>query len=291
METVSGDDLGIGAHFGQVNEAGRCGRRQGAPEFTFSHQARVVIAYGVIGERRRCTSVPARTHKYRRCRTSELGRAAVRIGSHVAGRTRRRGNIAAIVAAAVINIPDADYAAINLVTPGAKVSTPAFSDSRVERLQELTNQGPCLSTAREHRTFRTDDLRTQTRWPLFARRAADLGVRSMLSFQLYVQKENLGALNLYGRQPDAFGDGDEDIGLLFAGHAAVALIGAQHQHHSDLALTGRDIIGQAKGILMERYKIGADQAFTVLVRASQASNRKLSDIAHVLADTGKHPPI
>jgi len=107
---------------------------------------------------------------------------------------------------------------------------------------------------------RSESLRPETRWPLFGRRAADLGVRSMPSFQLYVQKENLGALNLYGRRPDAFGDGDEDIGLLFAGHAAVALVGAQHQHHSDLVLTGRDIIGQAKGILMERYKIGADQA-------------------------------
>ncbi len=78
--------------------------------------------------------------------------------------------------------------------------------------------------------------------------------------------------------------------MLFAGHAAVALVGAQHQHHSDLVLTGRDIIGQAKGIRWNATK-SAPTKPAELVRASQASNRKLSDIAHVLADTGKHPPI
>ncbi len=94
-----------------------------------------------------------------------------------------------------------------------------------------------------------------------------------MSFQLHIQKGNLGALNLYG-QRSATATATRTSGCCSPTHAAVALVGAQHQHHSDLALTGRDIIGQAKGILMERYKIGADQA-AVLVRASPASNRKL----------------
>lgn len=164
----------------------------------------------------------ARTEKYRRRRRGERGGQLSEMARTLQAEPDVAATLQAIVAAPVINIPGADYAAITLVTPGGKVGTPAFSDSqveRVERLQDLTDQGPCLSAAREQLTFRTDDLHTETRWPLFTRRAADLGVRSMLSFQLYVQEENLGALNLYGRRPGAFGDGDEDIGLLFAGHA------------------------------------------------------------------------
>lgn len=151
------------------------------------------------------------------------------------------------------------------------------------------DQGPCLSTAREDRTFRTDDLRAETRWPLFAHAAADLGVGSMLSFQLFVQAESLGALNLYARRAHGFDTYDEDTGLLFASHAAVALAGAQHDNHGNLALQERDIIGQAKGILMERYKVDAIGAFAVLVRFSQNSNRKLRDVARSITETGEPP--
>ncbi len=111
----------------------------------------------------------------------------------------------------------------------------------------------------------------------------------MLSFQLFVWAENLGALNLYARDPNAFDDYDEDTGLLFASHAAVALVGAQYQQNSNRALVKRDTIGQAKGILMERYKLDAAAAFGVLVQASQQSNRKLSDIAHLVASAGVDP--
>jgi len=202
------------------------------------------------------------------------------------------GTLAVITAAAVSNIPGADYAAITLVTRSGRVTTPAASDTLIEAVEDLqnqTNQGPCLSTAREHVTIRVNDLATDGRWPLFASRAAGMGVRSMLSFQLFVRAENLGALNLYAREPDVFDDYDEDTGLLFASHAAVALVGAQHQQNSDRALVERDTIGQAKGILMERHKLDAAAAFGVLVRASQESNRKLSEAAHLVASAGVDP--
>ena len=96
----------------------------------------------------------------------------------------------------------------------------------------------------------------------------------------------VGALNLYGRTPRAFDDYDDMIGLLFASHA---LVGAQYEHHADRALQDRDVIGQAKGILMERYRIDAHHAFAILVRASQDANRKLTDVAHVVAETGESP--
>ena len=105
-------------------------------------------------------------------------------------------------------------------------------------------------------------------------------------FQLYVQDEELGSLNLYSRTASGFDDVDEITGLLFASHAAVVLAGAQHESNLQAALAGLDIIGQAKGILMERYQLTEAAAFAVLVQTSQCSNRKLRDIAETLALTG-----
>jgi ANTAR domain-containing protein len=111
----------------------------------------------------------------------------------------------------------------------------------------------------------------------------------MLSFQLYVVGDNLGALNLYSREPAAFDDESEHVGLLFASHATVAMAGAQRNEQLNRALGTRDLIGQAKGILMERHKLTAEQAFMLLVRASQASHMKLRDIAEQLTTMGELP--
>lgn len=140
-----------------------------------------------------------------------------------------------------------------------RVSTPAASGTLIKAVKDLqnqTNQGPCLSTARDHVTISVDDLSTDARWPLFAHRAAGMGVRSMLSFQLFVRAENLGALNLYARDPDVFGNYDEDTGLLFASHAAWPVTPRWRWSARNIsrtpagALVERDTIGQAKGIWM-----------------------------------------
>lgn len=198
----------------------------------------------------------------------------------------------AIVKSAVASIEGADYAAITLVTGAGKLSTPAASDPiavQVDRVQYETQQGPCLSAIGEQATFRADDLRTEDRWPLFTGRAVELGVLSMLCLQLYVRERELGALNLYSTAVDAFTAGDEDTGLLFATHAAVALIGAQHEHHLHRQQINADLIGQAKGILMERHQLTADNAFRLLAKASQNTNRRLADIAFDVASTGQEP--
>lgn len=197
--------------------------------------------------------------------------------------------LAAIVPAAVAMVPGAEEGSISMVFDRRRVtSRNATSDlpNRVDDMQEETRQGPCLDAAFEQRTVRVDDMAREQRWPLFARRASEAGAVSMLSLQLYVEGDNLGALNLYSSAPAAFTDESEQVGLLFAAHAAVAYVGVKKQAQFADALTGRDVIGQAKGILMERYKIGADRAFLLLTRVSQASNRKLFDIADELARTG-----
>lgn len=132
-------------------------------------------------------------------------------------------------------------------------------------------------------------MANETRWPRFATEAVGLGVGAMMCFQLPVTGDNLGALNMYASDPGAFGEEPESIGLVFASHAAIAISAAQQQEHLRSAVDSRDLIGQAKGVLMERYKLTGGDAFAVLVRASSHTNRKLVDIAEELSNTGVIP--
>lgn len=195
-----------------------------------------------------------------------------------------------VVAAAVQLIPGAEAASISLVTARRQiVSQHRSSDlpERVDAIQTETGEGPCLDAAYEHQTVRVPDLSRERRWPKFARRAYDAGAGSMLSFQLYVQGDTMGALNLYNRKPDGFDDESEQVGLLFASHAAVAFAAAQKLDHLGRAVASRDLIGQAKGMLMERYRIDPEGAFRVLARISQSTNRPLRAVAEELVTTGR----
>jgi GAF domain-containing protein len=194
-----------------------------------------------------------------------------------------------IVMAAVTEVPGAQYAGIALVT-GKEFSTRAASAElagQIDRVQYQTGEGPCLDAARHHETVRCDDLRTDARWPRFAGQAAGLGVLSVLSFQLFAGGDSFGALNLYAVDPAAFGPDSESTGILLASHAALAMAAARTEAGLLTAMDSREMIGQAKGILMERYKITGIQAFGLLVASSQAVNRKLRDIAEHLVATGE----
>jgi AmiR/NasT family two-component response regulator len=109
----------------------------------------------------------------------------------------------------------------------------------------------------------------------------------MLSFQLFVAGDNLGALNLYARSPNAFDTESVEIGLLIAAHAAVAFAEGRKMGQMHDALASRDLIGQAKGILMERCKITAAQAFILLGQSSSCTNTKLITVAEHLTGTGE----
>ena len=200
----------------------------------------------------------------------------------------------ALVAAAVGTIPGAQHVSISAIRR-REVITRASTNGlprETDRAQYETGQGPCLDSLFEHQTARIPDMAAETRWPAFAARAHDLGAGSMLSVQLYVNGEDgdLGALNLLNEAPHAFDAESEHVALLFAAHAAVAMIGADQQAHLRSALGTRDVIGQAKGILMERFKITPDQAFGLLTAASQQTNRKLADVAEALTQTGELRP-
>lgn len=200
--------------------------------------------------------------------------------------------LSAVVHAAVDTVPGAQEASISAVLNRREVITRAASGeliTAVDQVQHDTGQGPCLDTLHQQRTVRLADLSLERRWPAFIRRVRPLGVGSMLAVQLYVHGDELGALNLVSSDIDAFSDDSERVALLFAAHAAVAMSGAQQQEKLRSALDSRDLIGQAKGILMERFKITDDQAFVLLVRASQNTNRKLRDVVDELVRSGDLP--
>ncbi len=199
------------------------------------------------------------------------------------------GTLDAIVRSAADTVPGADEASISEVRRRRAVRTPAATGAlarAVDQAQYETGQGPCLDSLYEQQTMRLSDIANELRWPDFCARAGQLGVRSMLAVQLYVEGDNLGALNLHSRRVDAFSDESEQVALMFAAHAAVAMAGARAQDQMETAVDSRDLIGQAKGILMERYKISSLEAFRLLIVASQTTNIKLYDVAEFLVRTG-----
>jgi transcriptional regulator with GAF, ATPase, and Fis domain len=195
-----------------------------------------------------------------------------------------------IVGTAVRLIPHAAEASISLVKARKTVESHAASGDLprdVDAVQTETRQGPCLDAAYREQIVRVPSMGEESRWPKFSQRAWGLGARSMLSFQLFVEGDNLGALNVYGDDVNVFDEESEQVGLLLAAHAAVAFADSEEIKHLNDSLTNRDLIGQAKGILMERHKISAHQAFTLLSTVSADTNVKLTRIAEHLASSGE----
>jgi GAF domain-containing protein len=190
-------------------------------------------------------------------------------------------------------VPGADEATITMVRKDrhcySAAATSAFA-SDFDVLQDETGEGPCLDAIWQQETVRVNDLSSDPRWPVLGPRAAKRGVGSMLCLQLFVHRDTLGALDLLAHATSAFTDESEHVGLLLASHAAIAAADAHHFENVTSALLNRDVIGQAKGILMERFKITSDQAFAVLAKVSQDTNRKVSAIAEDLARTGVLTP-
>lgn len=156
----------------------------------------------------------------------------------------------------------------------------------IDKIQEELVEGPALDCATNSQTIRVDDLAGDTRWPRFAAAVvAETPVRSMLSFQLYTHVQNWGALSLYSNRCNGFDGSAEGLGLILATHAALTLEAVQRNRQFRSALGSRDIIGQAKGILMERYDISPGAAFSLLTRLSQESAKPVVVIAKELVET------
>ena len=193
-----------------------------------------------------------------------------------------------IVEAARTSIPGFDQIGISTVFKDGKVVTRAHQGDLVIRLDEIQyalGEGPCVETLRGVPVVAAPCLRHDQRWPRWAPEATDLGVQSQLAVHLYLDAEGtIGGLNLYSTtSPDVTQDA-EAIAQMFATHASVALGHAQERQDLNEALQTRKVIGQAIGILMERYEMPEDRAFAFLVRASSHGNIKLRAVAQELVD-------
>jgi GAF domain-containing protein len=162
----------------------------------------------------------------------------------------------------------------------------------VYNLQISSQNGPLVVALRERTPILIRDTLTDDRWPEWAEKVAALGVRSVLDVPLATGSESrlsVGVLGLYSELPDAFEEDDQAIAHILARHASVAVASARHEATMAQAVDARKLVGQAMGILMERFDVDGDRAFAILKRYSQDTNTKLRDVAQRLVDTRKLP--
>jgi len=194
--------------------------------------------------------------------------------------------IAELAENAAVEVPGAQYAGVTVTRNAKHIDTPAATHKwpiLLDEIQQRHREGPCLTAAWEEKTIHVADLETDDRFPLYCQDAlAETPIRSIMAFQLFIAGETMGALNVYAEQPHAFGPESQAIGLIFAAHSSVAWNSARRDEQFRHALASRDIIGQAKGMIMERYGVDAVQAFEVLRKLSQDSNVPLVEVARGL---------
>jgi hypothetical protein len=205
-----------------------------------------------------------------------------------------------IVETAVSTVSGCDMASITIREGAETFRTLAFTHAAaraVDQAQYQAHEGPCLDAV-EAAIVHTPSF-PDPRWPTLARRPADSGVEAVVSYRLaapgrIAEDFIAGSLNTYAGVPHAYDDEAQEIGLILAAHVSVGMRAVREREAFERlgrqlheALSSRDVIGQAKGILMERLRITPEDAFDTLRRSSQRLNVKLREVAEKLAETGE----
>jgi len=183
------------------------------------------------------------------------------------------------------------YAGVALATRSGP-EVPAVTDpvvGEIYRWQMADGAGPLTACMRDHTTLLVRDTASDDRWPDWSAKVLSLGVRSVLDVPLTTASGTVGVLGLYSAAPDAFDADDEAVAHILARHASVAVATARKEATLAQAVDARKLVGQAMGILMERYGVDGDRAFAILKRYSQDTNTKLRDVAQQLIDTRRLP--
>lgn len=218
---------------------------------------------------------------------SELAEAARK----VAGNSEVRGALESVVDLAITHCECAG-ASVTLVRADGGVETTASSGGVVEvadGLQYSLDEGPCLRAAETGGTYLIVDTGSDSRWPRWGPAVAELGLNSVLSIHLFTDARVLGALNLYYESKDDFADDEIEVARVVAAHASVALAKLRSERDLWRAIDSRHLIGQAQGMLMERFELSSEKSFSVLRRYSQQHNIKLHEVAGELIRTGRLP--
>jgi GAF domain-containing protein len=185
-----------------------------------------------------------------------------------------------------------DDAGIMLVHARNQIETAAATSQRVgesHNLQIVHDEGPCLDAIEGEAIYRSTDVANDDRWLKWGPAVAEIGIRSVLSVRLETRTRRYGSLNLYANRLDAFDEDDVAVATIFVRHAAVALANAHNEEGLQVAIDARKLIGQAQGILMERFDLDADRAFEFLRRQSQAHNVKLRHVAEWVVEHRRSP--
>ncbi|MBW9207075.1 GAF and ANTAR domain-containing protein [Mumia sp. zg.B17] len=185
-----------------------------------------------------------------------------------------------------------DHAGVEMLRAGGNFETVAATADVVRRADELQrelDEGPWYSASRD-RTLRSNDLAHEARWPRWCAAVTAMDLVSLLAVSLVHDGRRIGMVSLYSEKPRFFFDDDEALAHLLARHAAIALARAEQEVNLTIALDARKLIGQAQGILMERFGLDERRAFEVLKRYSQHHNLKLRLVAERFVATRRLPP-
>ncbi len=192
-----------------------------------------------------------------------------------------------IVEVACNSVPGFDHAGISTAEKNGTIETRACTSDLVLRLDAVQyelREGPCSAVLQGTDAVSVSILQHEQRWPHYVPQARAAGVRSQMAARLYLDDNTLGGINFYSTTSEEVTDDARALARLFATHAAIALGHAQERANLTEGLQTRRVIGQAIGILMERYEMNEDRAFAFLVRASSHRNIKLRNIAQELVD-------
>ncbi|GAA1521648.1 GAF and ANTAR domain-containing protein [Kribbella lupini] len=186
-----------------------------------------------------------------------------------------------------------DYAAVVLITKGRRPQIMALTDPRLADLyrhQIDAGAGPMITALEERSALLIPDVETETRWaPQWREQMLEAGIRSAMHLPLLVAGRPEAVLALYSTKPDAFSADDLDVAHILAQHSSAAIASARHVDTLTEAIDARRLVGQAMGMLMERYRLDEMRAFEVLRRYSMDNNCKLRDVAQELIDTRELP--
>lgn len=215
--------------------------------------------------------------------------AMAALAAELDGATELHGTLDAMTRAALTLVPGCAAASVT-IRRNRTVETLAPTGemaSTADRLQYESNEGPCLDTAQGQLLTISGDITQDARWPRWGPAAhRQAGVTSILAVQLSSRGEAQGALNLFSPEPEAFDAGAVALASVLSVHAGVALRASRLADDLSAAISSRRLIGQAQGLLMERYKLDADSAFALLKRWSQTSNIKLRVLAERVVQNG-----
>ena len=220
--------------------------------------------------------------------TMELATALARASEVINESRTFKDTLDAIVHATRASLPEFPHVSISLQRGDGTFETAAGTDQLawdLDGVQYDLGEGPCVQAVEHEPVVVVPTLRHEQRWPRYVPAAVERGVRSQVAVRLFANNRHIAGLNLYSTEHDEVEQASAETAQLFATHAAIILGHAQQEDQLNHALASRKVIGQAIGIVMERYRIDADHAFQFLLRASSTSNIKLRDVAEEIVTT------